>query len=149
MTCLLRRSIGLIQRPFRLSAVTWQHVQRCQSKADPKTDPSNETEPLRLSDSCVKQLKKLGMDKNLRVFVEGGGCSGFQYKFDLDPSFNPEDRVIEKDGVKIVVDKESLEYLKGSTIDYSEELIRSAFRVVNNPVAEQGCSCGSSFNVKL
>jgi iron-sulfur cluster assembly accessory protein len=108
---------------------------------------------LNLSDSCVRRLQTILKDQsqNLRVFVEGGGCSGFQYKFTIE-SNNPlkqeQDRIFEREGVKIIVDKDSLELLKGSTIDYQEELIKSSFRILNNPNAEQGCSCGTSFSIK-
>ncbi|KXJ13400.1 Iron-sulfur cluster assembly 2-like, mitochondrial [Exaiptasia diaphana] len=117
--------------------------------------PSSETEEkltIQLSDKCVKQLKKITSNEKdtfLRVMVEGGGCSGFQYTFNLDSEKSPDDRVFEKDGAKVVVDETSLEILSGSTIDYHEELIRSAFRVIDNPKAEMGCSCGVSFSLKL
>ncbi|CAH1262561.1 ISCA2 [Branchiostoma lanceolatum] len=111
---------------------------------------ANIPEELRLSDSCVKQLKKISeTDEFLRVVVEGGGCSGFQYKFEMDKNIGEDDRVFSKDGVGVTIDKESLDFLKGSTIDYHEELIRSAFRIINNPNADHGCSCGASFSLKL
>ncbi|XP_056333710.1 iron-sulfur cluster assembly 2 homolog, mitochondrial [Danio aesculapii] len=103
-----------------------------------------------LSQSCVKRLGEI-MEKGqyLRIAVEGGGCSGFQYKFSVDSVKNEDDRVFEKNGVGIVVDQDSLEFVKGSTVDFSQELIRSSFQVLKNPQAEHGCSCGSSFSVKL
>ena len=111
------------------------------------------TSELKLSDSCIRRLQDIlkNPSEKLRVFVEGGGCSGFQYKFLVESNNEPikdEDLIIERDGVKVIVDKDSLELLKGSTIDYQEELIRSSFRIVNNPNAEQGCSCGTSFSIK-
>lgn len=82
----------------------------------------------------------------LRVSVEGGGCSGFQYKFDLIPEAGPDDIVLERAGAKVVIDKVSLPYLAGSEIDFVDDLIGSAFRI-NNPQATASCGCGTSFSV--
>ncbi len=78
--------------------------------------------------------------------MEGGGCSGFQYKFDLDDTAEADDAVSETDGVKLVVDPVSLDLVAGCTVDYVESLGGAAFRV-ENPNAAAGCGCGSSFGI--
>ncbi|XP_067388111.1 iron-sulfur cluster assembly 2 homolog, mitochondrial [Emydura macquarii macquarii] len=103
-----------------------------------------------LTNSCVKRLLEIIEGSEfLRLQVEGGGCSGFQYKFSLDTVINPDDRVFEQDGARVVVDMDSLSFVKGAMVDFSQELIRNSFQVVSNPQAEQGCSCGTSFSVKF
>lgn len=82
----------------------------------------------------------------LRVSVSGGGCSGFQYHFDFDTAVNEEDTVIERDGVRVVVDEMSLDLLRGGELDYVEELVGSYFAVMN-PNATSSCGCGSSFSI--
>ncbi len=82
----------------------------------------------------------------LRLSVEGGGCSGFQYKFDLSPGAEAEDSVSETDGVQLVVDPVSLDLVAGSVVDFVESLGGAAFKV-ENPNAAAGCGCGSSFGI--
>lgn len=83
----------------------------------------------------------------LRMRVEGGGCSGFQHKLDLDPAVNPKlDEVFEFHGVPVVVDKRSLIYLGDATVDFHEDLNRRGFSVTN-PNAKSTCGCGSSFSM--
>jgi iron-sulfur cluster insertion protein len=82
----------------------------------------------------------------LRLSVEGGGCSGFQYKFDLATAPEADDAVSETDGVRLVVDPVSLDLLAGSIVDFVESLGGAAFRV-ENPQAASGCGCGSSFGI--
>jgi len=82
----------------------------------------------------------------LRLSVEGGGCSGFQYKFEMADAPEGEDAVSETDGVKLVVDPISLDLVSGSVVDYVESLGGAAFRV-ENPQAAAGCGCGSSFGI--
>ena len=80
----------------------------------------------------------------LRIAVEGGGCSGFQYRFDIDQASAPDDLVIEREGARVAIDPVSLQYLAGSRIDYADELIGAAFRI-ENPNATASCGCGTSF----
>ncbi|GAB4071837.1 iron-sulfur cluster insertion protein ErpA [Ancylobacter sonchi] len=80
----------------------------------------------------------------LRVSVEGGGCSGFQYKFDITREKTADDIVIEKDGATVVVDPVSLEYMSGSQLDFVDDLIGASFKI-SNPHATASCGCGTSF----
>lgn len=82
----------------------------------------------------------------MRVAVLGGGCSGFQYNFSFEEARNDDDLVIERDGAAVLVDATSLEFLKGSQLDYVEEMVGAAFQV-KNPNATSSCGCGNSFSV--
>lgn len=107
--------------------------------------------PLFFSDSAVAKVRELieeegNPDLKLRVFVTGGGCSGFQYGFSFDEAQEEDDTAIERDGVTLLVDSMSYQYLVGATIDYQEGLQGSQF-VVQNPNATSTCGCGSSFSI--
>ncbi len=80
----------------------------------------------------------------LRVAVEGGGCSGFQYRFGVERASAPDDLIIERAGARVVIDPVSLQYLAGSEIDFADELIGAAFKI-ENPNATASCGCGTSF----
>ena len=105
---------------------------------------------LTLSPSAAQRIHAIGKAEGrpvmLRVAVEGGGCSGFQYQFDLVEQAEPDDLKVERDGAAALVDEVSLELLKGSEIDFVDELAGSQFRV-RNPNAKSSCGCGVSFSV--
>ena len=101
-----------------------------------------------LSDSAVSKIKGLIESQpglGLRVKVVGGGCSGLQYRMELDAA-RERDRVFERDGARVIVDRKSFLYLTGSELDYADELMSAGFRVVN-PNAKRTCGCGESFVV--
>ena len=103
-----------------------------------------------LSDSAAKQIAHIlsgeAANAALRVSVSGGGCSGFQYHFDLDSARNDDDLVIEKDGAIVLIDETSVGFLDGAEIDYVDDLIGAAFQV-KNPNASASCGCGMSFSI--
>lgn len=108
-----------------------------------------------LTENCARRIHEIkledgpeGENKMLRLSVEGGGCSGFLYNFALDDMMNKDDRVFERDGAKLVVDDISYGFIKGATVDFTEELIRASFAVTINPNAASACGCGASFNAK-
>ena len=107
--------------------------------------------PLNFTDSAARKVKELITEENnpalmLRVFVSGGGCSGFQYGFTFDEHANDDDALIDKAGVTLLVDPMSFQYLAGAEIDYQEGLDGAQF-VIKNPQAKSTCGCGSSFSV--
>lgn len=107
--------------------------------------------PIQVSPNAVAKVRSLLEEEGnqalkLRVYVTGGGCSGFQYGFSFDEELNDDDTRIEKDGVTVVVDAMSYPYLVGSRLDYQEGLQGSKF-IVENPNAASTCGCGSSFSI--
>ena len=106
--------------------------------------------PLVFTDSAADKVKQLveeegNPDLKLRVFVQGGGCSGFQYGFTFDEVVNEDDTPMTKNGVTLLIDAMSLQYLMGAEIDYKEDLQGAQF-VIKNPNATSTCGCGSSFS---
>ncbi|MFT4825922.1 MAG: iron-sulfur cluster assembly accessory protein [Halioglobus sp.] len=106
---------------------------------------------INLSSSAVNKVRDLVTEEEneelkLRVFITGGGCSGFQYGFTFDELMADDDTVIEREGVTVLVDPMSFQYLAGSEVDYTEGLEGSRF-VINNPNATATCGCGSSFSI--
>lgn len=109
------------------------------------------TEKFNISESAAKQIAFLleqeeDQELMLRIIVEGGGCAGFQYKFDFDKPSLEDDIVLEKHGIKVVIDQISLDILNGSELDYVEDLIGSSFQI-KNPNASSTCGCGTSFSI--
>lgn len=106
--------------------------------------------PVTVSPSAAKRIAQIlaGEDspKMLRLSVKGGGCSGFQYDFELDGTRAEDDLLIEQDGAKVLIDPVSLDFLLGAEIDFVDEMIGAAFKV-NNPNAKSSCGCGTSFSV--
>jgi iron-sulfur cluster insertion protein len=107
--------------------------------------------PLNISASVVSKVSAMLAEEGdpnlkLRIFVTGGGCSGFQYGFAFDDENKPDDVVVEKEGLRVVVDAMSLQYMVGAEIDYEDSLEGSRF-VIRNPQASSTCGCGSSFSV--
>jgi iron-sulfur cluster insertion protein len=107
-------------------------------------------EPLVFTDSAANKVKQLieeegNPELKLRVFVTGGGCSGFQYGFTFDEATNEDDTTLQKGGVTLLIDPMSLQYLVGAEIDYQENVEGAQF-VIKNPNATSTCGCGSSFS---
>ena len=106
---------------------------------------------LKISPDAVTRVRQLLASKDnpdvmLRVYIQGGGCSGFQYGFQFDEDAQEDDISIEQDGIRILVDMLSLQYLGGAEIDYKDDIMGSRF-LVKNPNASTTCGCGSSFSI--
>lgn len=111
---------------------------------------NNLPDPMIFTTAAAAKVRELIDDEGndalmLRVFVSGGGCSGFQYGFTFDENLTEGDSIIEKDGVKLLIDPMSYQYLVGAEIDYTEGLEGAQF-VIRNPNAQSTCGCGSSFS---
>ena len=105
---------------------------------------------MNLTENAVKKLQEIVAEEGnpnnkLRVFVQGGGCSGMQYGFTFDEEQNEDDFDFDYSGIKVVVDSMSMQYLAGATIDFKEDLMGAAF-AIDNPNAQTSCGCGSSFS---
>jgi len=107
-------------------------------------------DPIHFTDSAAAKVGELIAEEDnaelkLRVYVQGGGCSGFQYGFTFDEIVNEDDTRIEKNGVTVLIDSMSIQYLAGAEIDYKDDLSGAQF-VIRNPNAQTTCGCGSSFS---
>lgn len=108
-------------------------------------------EQVQITQRAMEKIADLLIEENnpkvkLRTFVQGGGCSGFQYGFTFDEEQNEDDFVIDRPGMTLLIDAMSMQYMSGATIDYKEELMGSSFTIIN-PNAQTTCGCGSSFSI--
>ena len=119
-------------------------------RAFQKMEPLAMTDAVTISERAARRigeiLKSEGNGAMLRISVEGGGCSGFQYKFDVDRARADDDLVIEREQAVVLVDPSSVPFLAGSEVDFVDDLIGASFRV-HNPNATASCGCGTSFSV--
>jgi iron-sulfur cluster insertion protein len=116
-----------------------------------QADTAPPSDPIVFTESAAAKVADLiaeegNAELKLRVFVQGGGCSGFQYGFTFDEAVNDDDMTLEKNGVQLLIDSMSFQYLVGAEIDYKEDIQGSQF-VIRNPNATTTCGCGSSFSV--
>jgi iron-sulfur cluster insertion protein len=116
-----------------------------------QADLAPPSDPIVFTESAAAKVADLIAEEGnpelkLRVFVQGGGCSGFQYGFTFDEAVNDDDMTLEKNGVQLLIDSMSFQYLVGAEIDYKEDIQGSQF-VIRNPNATTTCGCGSSFSV--
>lgn len=119
--------------------------------ANLQADTTPPSDPLVFTEAAAAKVADLIAEEGnpelkLRVFVQGGGCSGFQYGFTFDEAVNDDDMTLEKNGVQLLIDSMSFQYLVGAEIDYKEDIQGSQF-VIRNPNATTTCGCGSSFSV--
>jgi iron-sulfur cluster assembly accessory protein len=105
---------------------------------------------IRLTENAAKRIGEIlagePSGSMLRISVNGGGCSGFQYEFDIDQRRQADDVLVERDGATVLVDETSLQFLKGSVVDFVDDLIGQSFKI-ENPQATSSCGCGTSFSV--
>ncbi|SDU12602.1 iron-sulfur cluster assembly accessory protein [Stappia sp. ES.058] len=103
-----------------------------------------------VSPSALRRISRILSDEAegtmLRISVEGGGCSGFQYKYDLVTDREADDFIVEDAGATVIVDPVSLQYMSGSVVDYVDDIMGQSFQI-NNPLASAGCGCGTSFSI--
>jgi iron-sulfur cluster assembly accessory protein len=112
-----------------------------------QTATQSMTTPVTVTERAAKRISEIAAaTPHLRVSVEGGGCSGFQYKFDLVSGKAADDLVLERAGATVLIDPVSVEYMKGSEIDFVDDLMGAAFKITN-PVATASCGCGTSFTI--
>ncbi len=102
-----------------------------------------------VSNSALKKIKAVSQKnkkKFFRISVHGGGCQGFSYKFDFDDNTKPDDKIIDFDTIKVVIDETSMQFISGSKLEFVEDMIGSYFKV-SNPKAQSTCGCGTSFSI--
>jgi iron-sulfur cluster assembly accessory protein len=106
--------------------------------------------PIAMTERAAKRVSSILRTEEpgatLRISVKGGGCSGFSYAFDIDRAQAADDIVVERDGATVLIDPVSVEYMKGATIDFVDDLMGQSFRI-ENPLATSGCGCGTSFSL--
>jgi iron-sulfur cluster assembly accessory protein len=161
-----RRTMVMVTKTSKdeIPLVVPQETGESSAPVAPSPGISTEANGVLVTESCFKQIRALASKKQksldelyLRVFVDSGGCSGFSYAFEIsDEALETDDVVFSEPGgggddgqvARVVVDESSLEYIRGSSIDYVQEMIKSSFTVKDNPLSESACGCGSSFAVK-